>query len=98
MAHALPSRLRPAPPRVATGRRHTRCVAGDVAPPPQGASRRAALLASTGLVLSGLGGYSAAHAGGLERYVRKPKPPPALETLVANALLAQVQLQQLGEW
>ena len=49
-------------------------------------------------MLSGLGGYSAAHAGGLERYVRKPKPPPALETLVANALLAQVQLQQLGEW
>ena len=96
MAHALLPRLRPAPARVAS-RHRTRCVAGDVAPPDQGASRRAALLAATGLLFTGFGGCSAAQAG-LERYVRKPKPPPALETLVANALLAQVQLQQLGAW
>jgi hypothetical protein len=37
-----------------------------------------------------------AYARGLDQYIRKPKPAPAVETLVATALLAQEQLQALG--
>jgi len=57
-------------------------------------SRRGALLTAT-FLLPMLA--RPARAGGLERYVRQPKPEPKEELLVANALLAQFELQRLAE-
>ncbi len=79
----------------AAERRARCCATPQAAPAYEPAStRRAVLLLGTALLAAGC---RPAQARGLDRYVRKPKPAPAAELLVANALLAQSVLQRLGD-